>query len=758
MVVMAGQNIIFKNLAAFKGLDLRTSDILREKDKATDMNNVEFRQTGSLNKRKGYQFNSLKSIGGYGQTTFKDISTTTGAVTEQLISIDDNLTKMVNNSFNITYSGASNAFYETYVKEAVGGNTIYFKVIEAGLTILDTDLGVGNETTPTDITALVALVNALTDFTSGTITGAATTPAAFIPITAGQTAITNSTIIFSDLADVATPTGYTTPFSTFLTKITDADFENASFAQINEILYIATGYEELHKYDGTRVYRAGMPQATTPTAATAGSDAGSFTNNRIVRYKVTAQHTDAKGNVIEGVISSHVIETASGTGEAINVTYTELAGSAGWDVDGTLVYNIWRTDDSADATDASLYYLIRTAAHGDTIPYKDTGIVEGAEFIVPIRAPQLPPKTRYCDTWRGQLILSGDILNVDTTYYSDVASPEYFPAASNSFIVDNKITGIKALDNTLYVFEENAINAITGDLAADNFQVDPASRSGVGCLAHHTIVEVLGSLFFLSDRGIYSINAASGSPEFVGEPVSPKFSKLNPFTFKQAVAYNWRASDKYIIYMPVLPTDPSYSIDTTSEVYVFDYFRSSWLKWTQFNFLGGISELNGDLYFSKRVTGARHVCRVLQTGTTFDYADHTESIVWSYKANWETLNEPSQWKKFLRIKMHSYDVTINDFESQIFSVVVKQEIDWNSGKTTLVGTLDFSGGVLGWGLDPWGQFPWGMARLKQLKRKLMSKKAKSIRMIFENSNIHENVLISGYELQAAASYRNMMHE
>ena len=758
---MAGQNIVYKNLASFKGLDLRSSDLIREKDNATDVTNAEYRQTGALNKRNGYQYVGSNADACYGQTTFKNANITTGAITEEIIGIDDNLLKLTSYTFNITYSGSNTARYEMYVKAGTA-NTWYFKIIDGVTEVLDTDLGNGSEGSPVTVSDLVTLINALSDFSAGTISGGGTTPAAYaVPATGGETAIATTpgtTITFENWANVSTPTGYSNPFTTFFGKITDTDFENASFAQINNVLYIATGHNDLHKYDGTRVYKAGIPQATTPTAADAASDAGSFANNRIVRYKIISSYTDAKGNVTKGQISSHVAQTASGTGEAINVTYTELTGAAGYDVDGTLKYEIYRTDDSADATATSLYYLVQTADHGDTIPWKDTGAAEGAEYVPPVKTPGTPPKTRYIDTWRGQLLLAGDLANVDTVYYSDVTSPEHFPSGDNSFILDNKINGIKVIDNVLYAFENNAINAITGDFGVDNFQVDPASREGIGCVAHHTIQEVKGQLMFLADRGVYSIAPGMERPLFIGEPISPKFSRGHSFTFKQAVAYNWQEGDKYLLFMPNLPVDPSYSADASNETYVYDYFRGAWLKWTIFNFMGGISEKGNDLYFSGRVSGKRYCQRLLQTGTAFDYADHIATIVFTHKSNWETLGEPSQWKKFLRLKVHSYDTTINDFESQVFSIICKQEIDWDTSNTVTIATMDFSGGTTGWGLDAWGQFPWGQARLKQLTRKMMSKKAKSTRIIFENSTLHQNILISGYSMQVAVAHQNNFHE
>jgi hypothetical protein len=829
---MAQVSKLFKVFTAFKGLDLRSSDILRSNEAATAMNNMTFRQTGAMSKRKGFQAkDQTGNGGGYGMTTFNNINTTTGAVTEEVISIDDNLQRLATYSFTVTYNGHnSGVYYDLYLHT---DGKFYFDVYDNYARILNKDLGNGYETsgrvTISDLTTSIdaassstsATVNGTqasvttinvdsghniavndvatipisgggtvnktitsrtatsitfsgaisvdddaaitatgTHFSCGAISGGSTNSAAFIPV-ADSVAISGSgtAITFEAWLDISTPGTYTTPFSTFYSKRTNAEFENATFAQLNNVLYIATGHDVLHKYDGQRVYKAGLPQATTPTAASAGADAGSFPNNRILRYKIVTQHTDDKGNVHESEISDHVVITASGTGESVNVTYTELAGSSGYDTDGTLKYLIYRTDDSADATDSSLYYLVHTADHGDTIPWKDTGATEGAEFIEPIKTAGLPPTDiRYIDVWRGQLIGAGSISATDTVYYSNVVTSDGWATATDNFIVDNKVTGLKALDNILYIFKKHSIDGVTGDLSVDNIQVDRVSREGVGCAAHNTIQEVRGRLFFLSDQGVYSI-----SPEGVqdvGSPIYPKFQAGNNFSFRYATAFNWLADNKYILFMPNLATvnDPSLSNITNDEVYVYDYFRDAWLEWSSLSFMGGMTEANDDIYFSRRLSNNVDICKMLQTTTKQDYNDHHEAITFSYSTNWMTLDEPSIWKKFLRCKIHSYDTSVNDFENDAFTVTLKSQHDYNTGKDWTNLSYDFSGGSQGWGLGPWGQFPWGEIRLPQLKKKIASKKVRSMRLIFENSTIDQNVLISGFELEVVTPYKPTMKE
>jgi hypothetical protein len=751
---LAAPNNITKFFEAFKGLDLRSSDILRGKTAATELKNMQYRQTGALTKRKGYKFMS-HTDGGYGMTTFKNVNQTTGAVSEETIVIDDNLHKIVNNTFTISYAGSNTAKYSCYLHT---DSNFYFDVYDGSTRVVNHNLGTGLEGSPVDVTALVAVITAVSDFTAGTITNSSGSHSAAFILASVNTVITSggTLIPYRTITAITTPGTYTTPFSTFYGQRTDANFENATFAQINDVLYISTGHDVLHKYDGTRCYKAGLPKATDPTLLTSGANPASFTAGRKLAYKIEIEYTDAKGNLVYSDTSEVVEVTVDGSGNGIDITYTELLSNSGYDTDSSnLKYNIFRSDESADYSAAtnSLFYLVHTADHGDSIPYEDAGNALGAQFVEPIKQRGLPPSGRYIDTWRGQLLISGILTDSGKVAYSDIDNVEYFPASDNSFIVNNKVTGIKSMNNVVYVFQDRTIDGVTGDFGTDQFQVDNLSKEGIGCSAHHSIAEVQGQLFFLSNRGVRAINAEGIEP--VGFAIEPKFDVGNPFTFKQAVGYHWERQDKYMLFMPSLPVDASYASDDSNEIYAYDIVRKAWLEWDNFNFMGGITETDGDLYFNRRVLSNTNMCRVHSENSKYDYADHTAGISFVYKSHWEIVGQPSVYKKFLRIKVHSYDTSVNDFEVDSFALTVKTENDYNLKTLTNI-SLDFSGGASGWGLGPWGQFPWGESRLVQLRSKLASKKAKSMRTIFENNTVHENVLISGYEIDVSSSYKQRL--
>ena len=817
-------NLLQKVFNSFKGLDLRTSDILRSNDAATSLTNMTYRQTGAMSKRKGFQHTTKDGTGGYGLTTYSNVNLTTGVVTEEIIGIDDNLTKLNPYSFTITYTATanSNTFFTLFLNTS---NTFEFNLYDDSTLVLTHDLGSGNEGSPVTVDDLTTLINAETNFTCTTADGGNTNPAAFIPVAKRTSINTTAQVVFEVMENIVGPSGLSNPFSTFYGQRNSTDFENATFAELSDILYIATGHDNLMKYDGSRCYRAGMDQHTTLTIADDASGTA-FAIGEVHSYQAVYEYVDAKQNTVIGMpsaintytqiankdlnatvtyltdsdfnidqcvvdgIQSGVNNILVDTGHPLQVgdfifvddgvsgevtsrkitalpdaTHITIDGAAvdvgDNDVISTVRITLYRTEDhQATPTAPTLFYITKEFVNdssGTTLAYTDAlsdALLSGnAQWVDPIKAHGLPPKCRYIDEWRGQLIMSGELANVTTVYYGDIENPEYFPPFDQSFIVDRKVTGLKALDNALYVFKKHSIDGVTGDFATDSFQVDKLSREGVGCSAHNTIQEVQGRLFFLSERGVYAINNEGLDP--IGSPIEPKFAINNPFTFKQATAYVWQADKKYVIFMPNFTSGTDYSIDTASETYAYDYFRSSWLEWSNFNLMGGMAEKNGNIYKMARDNSngsSYQVHKILQNSNEYDYADHTSAISFSYKSPWFAMQEPSVWKKYLRCKIHSYDTTINDFENDSFTIRLQSEHDYNSARQWTDITYDFSGGALGWGLGPWGEFPWGEIRISQLKKKMASKKVRSLRVILTNSTIYENVLISGLEFQVATPY------
>ena len=802
--------------------------------------NVEYRETGALNKRKGYQYlvrgdQGSSNFSSMGLAKWEDVNTTTGAVTEKLITLGDELYVKETDSIIFSYTGSGVATYDIILNST--SFNWEFLVKEDGVVISTQVLGDGTGAGDMTISTLVTNLHALTDFTctGGALSGSE--KAAFIPTVVEQTATSSGTsILIHYFAQVLTPSGLTAPFSGHYAKKTDESFENATFAQMSDVMFISNGYDYLCKYDGNRVYVAGLAQGAISSIA----DHAAGTTHALgakFDYRVEYEFKDARENTITGQISDptthtmiankdiaavvHNIKESAGTVEnrgfnldqasvngnqvgvnAITVTsgHDIIAGDYVYFLDGVsgsiinrkvssvdtttvtvegavvnvgtteIISNIkiyvYRTIDYVASGVPGLFYLSQELVNdstndtqGFTDSLSDANLQLNLQFIEPIVAHGLAPKAKYIIPWRGQLILSGSIEAVSTVYYSDITSPEYFPLASQSFNMDRPVSGMYAQDNILYVFEKNNINAVTGDFSVDQVTVNNTGDNGIGCEAHASIAEVRGEVYFLSRQGIYAISEKGLN--YIGQAIDPKFNVNSTYAFKQAVGFNWIEKDKYMIFLPRLTNVAGNTLaasDTTSEIYVYDYFRQAWLQWDNFNFMGGIAILDDELVFNKRTTSGgatpdMQLVKLLTTDTEYDYSNHSSAIDFSYATHWETLGEPSVWKKFLRLKVHSIDSTLQSFETDAFSLNVTAQHNYETVNNVGDFTIDFSGGALGWGNSPWGDFPWGEARLKGAKNKLASKKIRSHRLVFANTTIHENILISGYELQIVTPYR-----
>lgn len=813
------------------GLDLRVSDLLRDQGSATEAINVTYRQTGALSKRQGSQLRTTKNtVGDAGLIKFNNVELGTGTITEELLSINANLNTYTTQTYTLIYSGSNVADY-TFALDKATGNFI-FSLYDDNNLVFSRDCGNGHGASDTTVAQIKTEVDAEASF-SMTITDAGSTPMAFTPIVISQNiaASPGTTGNYYTWTTVDTPGTYANPFSAHYAIIENVDFEIASSAQLLDALYIANGYDALHKYDGNRVYKAGLPEPTIPTDAIGSGGSLTYSAGEDYLWKYTFEHTDAKQNVLESVGSSTTSHTTAGGGESRSITMTNLTASSGYGVAeakangsgspqtsvggatalivdsghdlkvGDQVYiddtaggsvvkrevtattaTTITVDGAADMTvadnavisqtkitlwrtkaDGAIYYLVKEFINdtsASTTVYDD-GIADASiviDKIEPIKVPALPPKCRYIDVWRGQLVMTGNKESVNTVYYSDFDG-ESFPV-DQSFVTESRLgggnSGIKSLDNTLFIFKPRSIITCTGDLGTDQFQVDALSDDGVGCVANATIKEIEGVLWFLGKRGIYTVNRMGHVKK--SEKIEPKMEAL--FTEKRAVGHYLIEKDLYMVALPFFTTDASsdkYINNSSSFIMVYDLYRQAWYEWNTLNFIGGIVEYNSEIYMSgasqdpATFLSATYLTKLLEDTTEEGYSDQGDAISFSYKTHWESLGEPSIYKKFLRIKVHSLDGTIGDFNTDKFSLAVTTEHDY-SQNTQSSFTLDFSGGALGWGSSAWGTFPWGEGRLTQLTSKLSSKKAKALRTVFANSSRKENILISGYELEVAATY------
>ena len=166
------------------------------------------------------------------------------------------------------------------------------------------------------------------------------------------------------------------------------DFENASFAAYDDVIFIANGWDYPQKYDGQTVYRAGMPMGIRPTESDNTTAAAlPFVTGNVYQYAITYEQIDALGHLVEGAISEVQSHTVVAANAAINVVVTDLTSSPGnnWNTNCGLAVGGTATVYGPDVNGFYYDFVPLTAGYtlkiGDTAYYLDerAAIVNGIQ-------------------------------------------------------------------------------------------------------------------------------------------------------------------------------------------------------------------------------------------------------------------------------------------------------------------------------------------------------------------------------------------
>jgi len=175
------------------------------------------------------------------------------------------------------------------------------------------------------------------------------------------------------------------------------EFENASMAAYDDVIYVANGWDYPQKYDGQTVYRAGMPEGTRPTEAADNTTYVSkpFVTNNELQYAITYEQIDNRGHIVEGEISEILDHKVSAANAAIDLTIANLRSSVGnnWNTNGAL-FVVGSPVEYGPDVNGFYYELIEvspgyTLKIGDTAYYADltaavmTGPVTDS-FVLPV--------------------------------------------------------------------------------------------------------------------------------------------------------------------------------------------------------------------------------------------------------------------------------------------------------------------------------------------------------------------------------------
>lgn len=364
---------IVRRYLTHKGLDLKSSDLNRDVIFASTMRNAQYRESGAPEKRKGWQRHSASQLG-FGAFNYKYVDLD-DQPQEIALSVGRALYKLLFTTITVGYAGAESAAYLSLYFDPT---TSQYRctIIEGTTQVLDLALGLGTEGVPVTIADLDTAISALTGFTA-TVSGDGTVPAAFLKIVrnievkadnwegvAGYWSEVNSTI--------------TNPFDGSYTRRNNIDFENVSAVNLSNVIYFSNGYDEMLKYDGQTLYRAGLPvPASVASALAAGGVTGTnyFHRARYVQY-------DNAGNIIEGNILA-VTTGLSPAGESMNVTVANVLAASGFNTNCAIVAGAQVTVNTITVDDGS--GGANTMKVGDVAYFFDSVSASYVERIVSAR-------------------------------------------------------------------------------------------------------------------------------------------------------------------------------------------------------------------------------------------------------------------------------------------------------------------------------------------------------------------------------------
>jgi hypothetical protein len=857
---MAVQHTIVRNSENFKGLDKRSSDTARTIEYASDIKNAAYRKSGAINKRKGFKNTYINDKKISGMYNFKNVDISNGSIVDEVLFVDQSgMYRLVTKEFTLKYvvpapSEDAISFSGLLVSCRLNdtGSNFVFNVTDKDGDLFNLNLGI--DETGASLATLKNSIEANGQFQLDLGTIDDQIAANLMDLVVNEpidyaNPVTNDpgtlTLSIKVKETISKATGIT--FDYVLSEDQD---ENVFFANLNNVVYMVDGQNPMYKYDGSLLFKAGMPQIPglntfngTQTTANLTEDGfvtvagtnGSMAGDKTYFYKLVARRVDAKGNIVysqpsdivpkTNAFTSHHIKqelVASSNHASVSISWdkTMFDGYADPDNSGTTIVEIWRTVGQTTATPSeidptAIYYKVAECVYNGTsaerydasgattiaqnsgisesnniVTYLDTVLIEGnqAAFLIldePIKRRDLPPIAKYISVFKNCLVLANNkitnpvngnvehfVNNVQWSLPKNAltgeAGAEYFPSDDNGLVVQPEfggpITAIRGLRDLLFVFHESSVHAMSGNI---NFLEVPrvdllTKEGGVGCVSQSSIEEFGSNLLFLSNEGIHILSASTAMEE-LSSIIKPLLIDRT-LDRKRAQAFNWVEQNLIVFMIPKESKGiPSYNLSqqnpeaefytdaSNSLILAFDYYKKAWLQWENLDFSGGACIHNNKVIFASRDLNNSTIAQFSDTGSKYDYVDHNKAISFAYDTNWESLREPTVFKKFLRLKLSSFDTDLS-FESSGFDLDVKVQFNYINED---VGTINFDFGAgldSGWGIDPWGEFPWGTVAITFAKTKLPTRKCRSMKLRFVNENLLENILLTNYEMEVARPF------
>lgn len=471
----------------------------------------------------------------------------------------------------------------------------------------------------------------------------------------------------------------------------------------------------------------------------------------------------------DGVSSSYVTRNIT----SISSTTITVDGDAVDVTNGAIISNnvkveIYRTKGGSN----SPYYFVEEVPMGIVASYPtytdstpDSSLSEN--LIEPDFVRTQPPIGKYSCTHQGLLFLTGNEEYSNRIYFNDVTGVEYFDADLGfldlPFTTSGGITGMGSDGQNLFVFKRKERAVIQGDFVTNSYFVEVLS-DGIGCTSHASITRGELGLYFMSDRGPQRLTDRNIDLAFnlrlLPDFRNQEYKLVDDTTItseQEAKLYTPRATsfldsrNKQVhFFVPALSGLPSLTTSYANIVpnenswwYVYDEKVDAWTKMSSFvGFYpsGGGCVHDGKLYlagdFPHIFSGSSYtdescIIELYDGADSYSAADDYAAIEFCYESAWDTMENPSVYKKWLRFRTWSMRL-LNRIGATISVTIFK---NFNDSDALSSFSQDFTDSTT-----------------LEKRNKITSHKALTTKVKFYNNTLHEAPRITGYEMEVSLPY------
>lgn len=391
-----------------------------------------------------------------------------------------------------------------------------------------------------------------------------------------------------------------TTLPTTLTEIRRSGMQGGrpySFVTMRDRIYMTNGYAVPRAYDGTVIRNWGIQGPTCTPNVIYDTTAGTIADGDVqyvytyVSKRYGIESNPSPPSVVFRSLASvgvglrvHLFHSPDTQVDTIRLYRTTHGATTGDPQPGSSDYflvdemdnDVLAADFDQDSpTDGIQANEQAFRTYVDTVGDARLGVAADSRQGFTVNGPA--PWCQYAAFFNGRVFLANDPRNEEESsrlFYSESLKPESFGALNFIDVESGEgepITGLKALFDRLFIFKRSSMYALSGT-GPSNFSVQLITPN-TGTYSGHSIVEVDGVLYFLSDRGPMAFNGVSF--DWIGKNIQETFEDFGKADFSLAVAGHNKDQDQ--IWFSCKASSSSTSND---RILVWDITHRVWSLYT----------------------------------------------------------------------------------------------------------------------------------------------------------------------------------